>query len=60
MRLNYLVEITNDKNHHREFITVWALDEGHARVIGDLACNAMYEDYHEAPTYSVALVTALD
>lgn len=61
MRLNYLVEIrASDRNQSRHFISVFALDEGHARIIGDLAAEAMFEDYHEAPEYEVVNVTALD
>lgn len=60
MRMNYLVEIRAVNDDERRFITVYALDEGHAEMIGQLAAEAMKEDWHKGREFYVEMVTALD
>lgn len=60
MRLNYLVEIRAVDDDEKRFLTVYALDEGHAELIGTLAARAMLEEWHKGREFYVEMVTALD
>ncbi|QOC57912.1 hypothetical protein phiK7B1_057 [Pseudomonas phage phiK7B1] len=62
MRTNFLIEI-RDNNHsspEKRFITIMADDEVHARCIGDVAAEAMFEDFHKGREFYVDCVTALE
>lgn len=59
---NFLIMIRDDSHRSSNIrhITVYAEDEDHAQSMGEVAAEAMYEDYHEAPTYYVEQVVPLE
>lgn len=62
MRTNFLIEI-RDNNHsspEKRFITVLADDEDDARNMGDVAAEAMFEDFHKGREFYVDCITALE
>lgn len=62
MRKNFLIEIRDNEHSSPEkrFITVMADDEDEARNMGDVAAEAMFEDFHKGREFYVDMVTALE
>lgn len=59
-RVNYLVFLKTEDHRNRTPITVFAEDEDHARSMGEVAAEAMYEGFHESLEWYVDHVTPLE